>query len=78
MNSNSIKEMFPDWSQIEPGCWSHYNKVLQYSRSFNVEIGLYREPMDGSEIAGTYTLQIFDGDDVICCRTVDDTTDDWR
>ena len=31
-----------------------------------IEIGVYREPDDGS-----YTLQIFDNDDVVVCTTID-------
>ena len=72
MNSNSVKEMFPDWENIESGEWSKYGKRLYYGRGHFVEIGLYREPMENEEYANTYTLQIFDGDDVIFCAKVDD------
>lgn len=73
LNSDSVKEMFPDWAEIEPGNWSAYGKCLDYGASHTLEIGLYREPMDNDEYAGRYTLQIFDGDDVIFCADVDET-----
>ena len=73
MNSDSVKEMFPDWAGIEPGNWSTHHKVLTYGLGHTLEIGLYREPMDSGEYAGRYTLQIFDGDEVIFCADVDET-----
>lgn len=30
LNSNSVKEMFPDWAEIKPGMWSVYSKCLTY------------------------------------------------
>lgn len=64
--NRDIKEMFPDWNNIKPGMWSLYTKLIG-----NIEIGLYREPLDADEeIAGTLTFQIFDGDNVIACKTV--------
>ena len=64
----SIKEMFPDWKEIGYEKWSSYGKVLHYKddlfRNCCLEIGLYKE-YDGS-----YTLQIFDNDNVIFCETV--------
>lgn len=67
--NRDIKEMFPDWNDIEPGYWSRHTKLIG-----NVEIGLYREPLDtDEEIAGTLTLQIFDGDNVVVCKTVNET-----
>ena len=73
MNSNSVKEMFPDWADMQPGSWSKNGKILRYGKDDNdfVEIGLYREPMNNEEYAGRYTLQIFDGDDVIFCKSVE-------
>ena len=65
-----IKEMFPDWEEIEYGNWSKHGKILEYKPGRYLEIGLYREPIDGTEYDGTYTLQIFDGDDVIFCHEV--------
>jgi len=73
MNSDSVKEMFPDWAEIEPGNWSTFGKFLKYGAGHTLEIGLYREPMDNDEYVGRYTLQIFDGDDVIFCADVDET-----
>ena len=86
MNSDSIKEMFPDWAEIEPGNWSKFGKFLKYgSGRYDVlEIGLYREPIEElGRVAtdeeaecgiydGRYTLQIFNGDDVIFCADVND------
>lgn len=72
MNSDSIKEMFPDWAKIQPGDWSEYGKILDYGAGHFVEIGLYREPLDNDVYSGRYTLQIFDGDEVIFCADVDD------
>lgn len=72
MNSDSVKKMFPDWNRIKPGNWSNYGRILEYGAGHYIEIGLYREPLDvDSEYAGSYTLQIFDGDDVIFCSMVD-------
>lgn len=72
MNSEQIKKQFPDWETIEPGTWSKYPIILQYGVSpyEYIEIGLYREPKDNYEYANTYTLQGFNGDDVVFCVTV--------
>lgn len=72
MNSDSIKEMFPDWKYIRPGNWSAHGRKLDYGLGHFIEIGLYREPLDSGEYAGRYTLHIFDGDEVIFCADVDD------
>lgn len=72
MNSDIVKEMFPDWADIEPGMWSIYSRRLTYGFGHNLEIGLYREPLDSGEYAGRYTLQVFDGGEVIFCADVDD------
>ena len=72
LNSDSVKEMFPDWAEIEPGNWSQYHKVLDYGLGHDLEIGLYREPIDNGEYTGRYILQIFDGDEVIFYADVDD------
>ena len=73
LNSDSVKEMFPDWAEIEPGFWSEFSRRLTYGAGHFLEIGLYREPMDSGEYSGRYTLQIFDGDEVIFCADVDET-----
>lgn len=68
------KNLFPDWDELEPGDWSAHGTIIQYDsdgKGMELEIGLYREPLDSGEYAGTYTLQIFDGDDVVFCRKVD-------
>ena len=62
------KTMFPDYEEIRPGNWSEYGEVLQYEkegRNCEIEVGLYREPDDGS-----YTIQIFCNDDVILCENM--------
>lgn len=71
MNSANIKTAFPDWNNIAPGEWSEHGSLLYYGPGHFVEIGLYREPLDGDEYAGSYTLQIFDGDEVIFCAKVE-------
>lgn len=65
MNSNSVKEMFPDWGQMMPGTWSKYGQRLKYGEGHFVDIELHRELLDSAEYAGRYTLQIFDGDEMI-------------
>ena len=65
----TIKKEFPDWKTMECGTWSQYGRIYDIDKR-KYEIGLYREPMDDDEYAGTYTLQIFDGDDVIYCAKV--------
>ena len=80
MNSDSVKEMFPDWAEIKPGFWSVYSRGLKYSAGHSLVIGLYREPIDElGRIAtddeadyGRYTLEILDGDEVIFCADVND------
>lgn len=72
----SLLHYFTDWYRIEKGNWSEYPIILHYGLNAkdSIEIGLYREPDDSSEIddlGGTYTLQIFDGDNVIFCHTVE-------
>ena len=64
--NDTIKEMFPDWGTMECGTWSCNNKLIPYGKRDNdvIEIGLYRES-DGS-----YTLQVFNGDEIVICETV--------
>lgn len=84
MNSDSVKEMFPDWAEIKPGEWSKYGRILTYGLGHTLEIGLYREPIgELGRVAtdkeaedciydGRYTLHVFAGDDVIFCADVND------
>lgn len=72
--TKDIMAMFPDWHNMKPGDWSEYGKTIKYAGGHAIEIGLYREPMENEEYAGTYTFQIFDGDDVIFCSKVEE---DW-
>ena len=72
MLAGNIGEMFPDWDSVECGNWSSHVYTFKYGDGATeyLEIGLYREPMDNTEYAGTYTLQAFDRDAVIVCHTV--------
>ena len=69
----SIISYFPDWYRINKGEWSEHSIIIQYGNNSNdyIDIGLYREPDSEGEIAGTYTLQGFDGDDVIICHMIE-------
>ena len=68
-----IKLLFPDWKEVKFGEWSENGRILKYGHQEKdfIEIALLREPMDDKEYAGTYTLHIFDGDEVVLCRTVE-------
>ena len=74
MNSNTIKDMFLDWKEMEPGTWSKCGKILKYGSEDNdyIEIGLYREPIENEIYSERYTLQIFNGDDIIFCADIVD------
>lgn len=69
----NLKEVFKDWENIQYGEWSKYAYTLKYHSSPDrfIDIMLYREPMENEDYAGTYTLQVFVGDDVIFCQQVD-------
>ena len=62
--------MFPDWQSIPKGEWSKHGRIIQTAGPDKVEIGLYREPDDNDEYAGTFTLQIFVNDNVVVCTQV--------
>lgn len=53
--------------ETEPGNWCvpAFDNTFLYNGRV-IEVGLYREPDDGS-----YTLQVFSGDDVIFCEAVE-------
>jgi hypothetical protein len=73
MKCDELKKVFPDWETIEPGEWSKHGITISQGMVNGKErfayIGLYREPAKNEEYAGTYTLQIMNGDDVIfCCQ----------
>lgn len=61
----NIKDYFPDWKSIDKDEWGD-NTIIEYGNNGNkfIEIGLYREE------DGRYTLQIFNGEDVILCEDV--------
>lgn len=62
------KRMFPDYAAISKGEWSKAGYIIQTSDDTKVEIGLYREDDSDPDIAGTLTLQVFLGDDVVVCK----------
>ena len=66
MDKNIIND-FPDAKILKCGEWSNYGKQYTSPDGTNIEIGLYREPMDNDEYTGHLTLHIFYNDDVICC-----------
>lgn len=65
-----VASLFPDWDYIQPGNWSRHGKIINCASGTRIEIGLYREPAENEEYAGTYTLQIFRNDDVIVCEQI--------
>lgn len=66
-SSENITDYFPDFAEIKPESWSLTPIVIRYDADRKpLEIGLYREAKTGE-----YVLQIFDGDDVVFCHTVD-------
>lgn len=65
----SFAEHFPNACETLPGEWCTDGFTIQCEHS-KVEIGVYREPNNGKEYAGTLTLQIFRGDDVIFCEMI--------
>ena len=69
----NIRECFPDWEEMKCGEWSKHGKTIRYgSGEWDfIEIGLYKEPSDGSETSESYTLHIFNGEEVAVCQTVD-------
>ena len=64
--------IFQDMESIKCGEWSRFGFAVRYGYRENdyIQIGLYREPSENEEYAGTYTLQVFDGDAVIACHKV--------
>lgn len=72
INIHDLKEIFSDYAEMECGTWSEHDVWIKYGHERNeaLDISLYREPMENEEYAGTYTLQVFDGDNVIFCKRV--------
>ena len=64
LTDEDIPRWFPDKETIEPGKWSD----ACFDQG-DIQIGLYREPEEKWEYGwyGPYTIQIFNGDDVIAC-----------
>lgn len=65
----SFTEHFPDAEETLPGEWSKNGFVVPCEGS-KVEIGVYREPNDGRESAGTLTLRIYRGNDIVFCEQI--------
>lgn len=70
----SFAEHFPQAGNTLPGQWCENGFVVECENS-KVEIGVYREPNNGGEYAGTLTLQIFQGDEVIFCERIVEKTE---
>ena len=71
----AVAEMFPDCASISPGEWSSFGKTMKTANGNSIEIGLYREPDDNGKYAGTLTLQVFIGDDVVVCEQMSERAD---
>jgi len=71
MNENRFHTLFPDWAELDCGEWSQYGRTFRYGNGEKeyIQIGLYREPMENEEYAGSFTMQVFDGDNVISCHS---------
>lgn len=66
-SSENIADYFPDFAEMKPESWSLTPIVIRYDTDRKpLEIGLYREAKTGE-----YVIQIFNGDDVVFCHTVD-------
>ena len=70
------QEVFPDWKEMKPGEWSSYNRMIRLDDETELEISLYREPVENTEYLNTYTLQIFVNDNLILCKTVKEENED--
>ena len=72
INIYELKEIFSDYAKMECGTWSEHDVWIKYGDkgSESLNICLFREPMENEKYAGTYTLQVFDGDSVIFCKKV--------
>ena len=68
------KDFFHDMDQLAPGTWSKQGLIIRYGKHQNeyIEVGLYKEPISNDEYSGNYTLQVFNGDDVIFCRNIEE------
>ena len=65
----NIKNLFKSAKNTPPGEWCREHVLVQCEDTL-VEMSVFREPDDGGENAGTLTLQIFAGDDVIFCERI--------
>lgn len=65
----TFAEHFPNAEETQPGEWCVNSFTVPCEES-EIMIGVYREPEDGSEYAGTLTLQVFYGDEVIFCDKI--------
>ena len=70
LSKKNLELFFPDWHDIPKGEWSEHSLELTSDGYRRRYAGLYREPDNNTEYAGSLTLQIMDGDDVVLCDTV--------
>lgn len=63
----TFNSLFPNWETTPKGEWC---PPAQNNVFGNYEFGLYHEPDENTEYAGTYTLQLFCKDEVILCAMV--------
>ena len=66
----NLDELFPNRTNIAPGTWSTDGIMIELGDGNKVEIGLYREPQNQEEYAGTLTLHVFYNDVVVLCKTI--------
>ena len=64
-----VKEFFKDWKEINYGEWSRFAFTLDLGGKY-LDVMLYREPFENDEYAGTYTIQVFLGDEVMFCHEI--------
>ena len=74
-HKDRIHALFPSAGDTPPGKWCREHILIQCADT-KLEISAYRESEDNDEYAGTLTLQIFAGDDVIFCEKIDEPKSD--
>ena len=70
-DETDYRKYFPHTEKIKPGSWCKDGIFIQCDKTL-LEISVYREPESNSKYAGTLTLQIFAGDDVIFWEKLQD------
>lgn len=74
-SKDKVQPLFTSAKDTPPGNWCREHILIQCADT-KIEIGAYRESENNSEYAGTLTLQIFAGDDVIFCEKIDESKSD--